>query len=173
MGSSDHLAAEQFRQAHGLDIAHVHYRGAPLAIQDLVAGHVQMMFGILPLAGAQVSAGKVRALAVMSARREPAIPEVPTMAEAGTPGIEGGPWFGLMAPAGTPRPIIDWLNAEARKAFTSADLKARLEAQGLRFPSAAPRTSPGISLPRQFAGARSSARATSKWNSPASSGRGF
>jgi tripartite-type tricarboxylate transporter receptor subunit TctC len=138
VGSSDHLAAEQFRQMHGLEITHVHYRGAAPAMQDLVAGQVQLMFGILPLAGEQVAAGKVRALAVLSAEREPAIPQVPTMAEAGAPGIEGGPWFGLMAPAGTPRPIIDWLNAEATKAFTSGDLKARLETQGLRFPLGSP-----------------------------------
>jgi tripartite-type tricarboxylate transporter receptor subunit TctC len=138
VGSSDHLAAEQFRQLHGLEIAHVHYRGAAPAMQDLVAGHVQLMFGILPLTGPQLAAGKVRALAVMSTKREPAIPDVPTMAEVGNPGIEGGPWFGLMAPAGTPRPIIDWLNAEARKAFTSADLKAQLEAQGLTLPLGSP-----------------------------------
>jgi tripartite-type tricarboxylate transporter receptor subunit TctC len=138
VGSSDHLVAEQFSQLHGLDITHVHYRGAAPAMQDLVAGHVQLMFGILPLAGAQITAGKVRALAVLSARREPAIPEVPTMAEAGTPGIEGGPWFGLMAPSGTPRAVIAWLNAEARKAFTSADLKARFEAQGLTLPLGSP-----------------------------------
>jgi tripartite-type tricarboxylate transporter receptor subunit TctC len=138
VGSSDHLVAEQFRQLHGLDIAHVHYRGAVPAMQDLVAGHVQLMFAILPLAGAQLTAGKARALAVLSTRREPAIPEVPTMVEAGASGIEGGPWFGLMAPAGTPRPVIDWLNAEARKAFTSADLKARLEAQGLTLPLGSP-----------------------------------
>ncbi|MGH6951334.1 MAG: Bug family tripartite tricarboxylate transporter substrate binding protein [Vitreimonas sp.] len=137
-GSSDHLAAEQFRQLHGLDIAHVHYRGAAPAMQELVGGHVQLMFAILPLAGQQQAAGKVRALAVMSARREPSIPEVPTMAEAGTPGIEGGPWFGLLAPAGTPKPIIDWLNAEATKAFTSADLKTRFETQGLTLPLGSP-----------------------------------
>jgi tripartite-type tricarboxylate transporter receptor subunit TctC len=138
VGSSDHLVAEQFRQLHGLDIAHVHYRGAVPAMQDLVAGHVQLMFAILPLAGAQLAAGTVRALAVMSTKREPAIPDVPTMAEEGTSGLEGGPWFGLMAPAGTPRPVIDWLNAEARKAFTSTDLKARLEAQGLTLPLGSP-----------------------------------
>ena len=138
VGSSDHLAAEQFRQMHGIDIAHVHYRGVSPAMQDLVAGRIQLMFGILPLAQAQVSAGTVRALAVMSAKRQPAIPEVPTMAEAGTPGIEGGPWFGLMAPAGTPRPLVDWLNAEATKAFSSNDLKARLEAQGLTLPLGTP-----------------------------------
>lgn len=138
VGSSDHLVAEQFRQMHGIDIAHVHYRGVSPAMQDLVAGRIQLMFGILPLAQAQVSAGTVRALAVMSADRQPAIAEVPTMAEAGAPGIEGGPWFGLMAPAGTPRPIIDWLNAEATKAFISYDLKVRLEAQGLTLPLGTP-----------------------------------
>ncbi|MEA3105694.1 MAG: hypothetical protein QOI88_299, partial [Gammaproteobacteria bacterium] len=87
---------------------------------------------------AQVSAGNVRALAVMSATRQPAIHDVPTMAEAGTSGIEGGPWFGLMAPASTPRSIIDWLNAEATKAFTSGDLRARLEVQGLTLPLGSP-----------------------------------
>ena len=138
VGSSDHLAAEQFRQLHGLDITHVHYRGVAPAMQDLAAGHVQLMFGILPLAGPQITAGTVRALAVLSTKREPAISEVPTMAEAGMPGIEGGPWFGLMAPAGTPRPIIDWLNAEAAKAFISADLKSRLQAQGLTLPLGSP-----------------------------------
>lgn len=138
VGSSDHLAAEQFRQLHDLDITHVHYRGGAPAVQDLVAGRVQLMFGILPLAQAQVSAGTVRALAVMSAGRQPAIPEVPTMTEAGTAGIEGGPWFGLMAPAGTPKPIIDWLNTEATKAFSSTDLKTRLEAQGLTLPLGSP-----------------------------------
>ena len=138
VGSSDHLVAEQFKQVHGLEIAHVPYRGAAPAMQDLVAGHVQLMFGIAPLAGEQVAAGKVRALAVLSKNRLPSLPDVPTMAEAGLPGIEGGPWFGLVAPAGTPRPIIDWLNAEARKAFSSPDLKARLEAQGLTLPLGSP-----------------------------------
>src|SRR5262245_55340342 len=138
VGSSYHLAAEQFRQMLGLDVAQVHYRGAAPAMQDLVAGHVQMMFGILPLASEQLAAGKVRALAVMSTRREPGIPDVPTMAEAGIPGIEGGPWFGLMAPAGTPRPISGWLNAEARRIFKSPDLKGRLEAQGLTLPLGSP-----------------------------------
>jgi tripartite-type tricarboxylate transporter receptor subunit TctC len=129
------FGAEQFRQMHNLDIAHVHYRGGAPAIQDLVAGRVQLMFGILPLAQAQVSVGSVRA---MSATRQPAILDVPIMAEAGTSEIEGGPWFGLMAPAGIPRPIIDWLNAEATKAVTSGDLKARLEAQGLTLPLGSP-----------------------------------
>jgi tripartite-type tricarboxylate transporter receptor subunit TctC len=138
VGSSDHLAAEQFRQRFDIGITHVHYRGVPHAMQDLVAGHIQLMFGILPLARAQVTDGKVRALAVLSARREAAIPEVQTMAESGISGIEGGPWFGLMAPAGTPRQIIEWLNAEATRAFTSTELSSKFEAQGLVLPLGSP-----------------------------------
>ena len=83
-------------------------------------------------------AGQVRALAVTSTRREPAVPDIPTMAEIGMPGVEGGPWFGLFAPAGTPRAAIDWINAEAKKAFSAPDLKNRLESQGLTLPLGTP-----------------------------------
>jgi tripartite-type tricarboxylate transporter receptor subunit TctC len=138
LGSSGHLAAEQFKQLHNLDITHVHYRGAAPALQDLVAGHVQVMFDIVALTKAQLAAGLVRALAVTSVRREPAVPDIPTMAEAGMPGVEGGPWFGLFAPAGTPRAAIDWINAEAKKAFSAPDVKSRLEAQGLTLPLGTP-----------------------------------
>ena len=138
LGSSGHLAAEQFKQLHNLDIAHVHYRGAAPALQDLVAGHVQVMFDIVPLTKEQLAGRQVRALAVTSTRREPAVPDVPTMAEIGMPGVEGGPWFGLFAPAGTPRAAIDWINAEARKAFSAPDLKSRLESQGLTLPLGTP-----------------------------------
>lgn len=137
-GSSGHLAGEQFRQMHGLQISHVHYRGAAPALQDLVAGHVQVMFDIVPLTREHLATGGVRALAITAARREPAVPNVPTMAEAGMPGVEGGPWFGLFAPAGTPRAAIDWLNAEARKAFSAPDLKTRLEGMGLALPLGTP-----------------------------------
>ncbi|MSP44951.1 MAG: tripartite tricarboxylate transporter substrate binding protein [Xanthobacteraceae bacterium] len=138
LGSSGHLAGEQFKQMNSLDILHVHYRGAAPALQDLVAGHVQVMFDIVPLTKEQLAAGRVRPLAITSARREPAVPTVPTFAELGMPGIEGGPWFGLFAPAGTPRAAIDWVNAEANKAFLSPDLKARLEGQGLTLPLGTP-----------------------------------
>ena len=104
-GSSGHIVGEQFKQVTGTDIVHVPYRGAAPAVQDLVAGHVTMMFDILALASAQVTAGKVRALAVAAPQRVPALPDVPTMAEAGLPQLEGGPWFGLLVPAGTPRAI--------------------------------------------------------------------
>ncbi len=137
-GSSGHLAGEQFRQMHDLKIAHVHYRGAAPALQDLVAGHVQVMFDIVPLTREHLATGGVRALAITAAKREPAVPQVPTMAEAGMPGVEGGPWFGLFAPAGTPRAAIDWVNAEARKAFSAPDLKKRLEDMGLTLPLGTP-----------------------------------
>jgi len=138
VGSSGHLAAEQFKQIHGLDIVPVHYRGAAPALQDLVAGHAQLMFDIVPLTKEQLAGGRVRALAVTAAKREPAVPDVPTFAEIGMPGIEGGPWFGLFAPAGTPRAAIDWINAEAKKAFSAPDLNARLVGQGLTLPLGSP-----------------------------------
>jgi tripartite-type tricarboxylate transporter receptor subunit TctC len=137
-GSSGHIVGEQFKQTAGIDITHVPYRGAAPAIQDLVAGHVSMMFDIVPLARAQLAAGKVRALAVAAPQRVAAVPDVPTMAEAGFPQLEGGPWFGLMAPAGTARVIVDWLNAEARKIFAAQDVRERFLAQGMTLPLGTP-----------------------------------
>jgi tripartite-type tricarboxylate transporter receptor subunit TctC len=137
-GSSGHIVGEQFKQIAGVDITHVPYRGAAPAIQDLVAGHVSMMFDIVPLARTQLQAGKVRALAVAAPQRVAAVPDVPTMAEAGFPQLEGGPWFGLMAPAGTPRAVIDWLNGEARKAFSAPDVRERFIAQGMTLPLGTP-----------------------------------
>jgi tripartite-type tricarboxylate transporter receptor subunit TctC len=137
-GSSGHIVGEQFKQVAGIDIVHVPYRGAAPAIQDLVAGHVSMMFDIVPLARTQIAAGKVRALAVAAPQRLAAVSDVPTMAEAGFPELEGGPWFGLAAPAGTPRPIVDWLNRETRKIFAAADVRERFIAQGMTLPLGTP-----------------------------------
>jgi tripartite-type tricarboxylate transporter receptor subunit TctC len=138
VGSSGHLAGEQFKQIHGLDIVASHYRGAAPALQDLVAGHAHMMFDIVPLTKAQLADGRVRPLAVTAAKREPAVPDVPTFAELGMPGIEGGPWFGLFAPAGTPRAAVEWINAEARKIFSAPDVNARLVGMGLTVPLGSP-----------------------------------
>ena len=138
IGSSGHLGTEQFKQAYNLDIVAVHYRGAAPALQDLVAGHAQVSFDIVPLAKEQLAAGRIRALAVTGAKREPAIPDVPTFTELGMPGIQGGPWFGLFAPAGTPRAVIDWLNAEANSVFSAPDVKSRFEGQGLTLPLGTP-----------------------------------
>ena len=137
-GSSGHIVGEQFKLLYDLDIVHVPYKGAGPALQDLVAGHIQMMFDILPLTRQQMEAGTVRALGVMSPQRLPLAPELPTMAEQGMPELEGGPWFGLLAPAKTPRPIIDWLNAETKKAVGAPDIRKKLEALGLVLPLGSP-----------------------------------
>ena len=137
-GSSGHVVGEQFKRLAGVEITHVPYRGAAPAIQDLVAGHVSMMFDIVPLARMQIAGGKVRGLAVASHQRHDAVPDVPTMKEVGFEQINGGPWFGFVAPAGTPREIIDWLNAEGRKAFSAPDVRDRFLAQGILLPLGTP-----------------------------------
>jgi tripartite-type tricarboxylate transporter receptor subunit TctC len=137
-GSSGHMVGEQFKIMNKLDLVHVPYKGAGPAVIDLVAGHIQMMFDIVPLAREQLLAGKVRALGVMSPQRLPVVPDVPTMKEQGMPELEGGPWFGLLAPAKTPRPIIDWLNAEAKKAMAEPGIRAKLEALGVVIPLGSP-----------------------------------
>jgi tripartite-type tricarboxylate transporter receptor subunit TctC len=138
LGSSGHLMAEQFRQINNLDFAHVHYRGAAPALQDVVAGHVPAMFDSILLTKEPIVAGRVRPLGVTGAKRDALMPDVPTFTEVGIPGLEGGPWFGLFAPAGTSHAAIDWVNAEANKAFSAPDLKARLEGQGLTLPLGTP-----------------------------------
>lgn len=137
-GSSGHVAGEQFKQLTGIDIVHVPYRGAAPAIQDLIAGHVQMLFDIVPLAMPQMSSGQVRALAVAGSQRVGAISNVPSMAEVGLPDLQGGAWFGLLAPAGTPPAIIEWINRETQKAFTAPDVRDRLISQGVALPLGTP-----------------------------------
>jgi tripartite-type tricarboxylate transporter receptor subunit TctC len=141
-GSSGHIVGEQFKQATGTTIMHVPYRGAAPAVQDLVAGHVSMLFDIAPLAKTQIEAKTVRGLAVGGSQRLSVLPDVPSMAEVGLPELEGGPWFGLLAPAGTPRPIIDWLNSETKKAFSAPDVRERFISQGIALP---------LNTPEQFA----------------------
>ena len=130
IASSGHMVGEQFRQVAGIDIVHVPYKGAAPAVQDLVAGQVSMMFDSVLVSMPHVRAGRLRALAITSAKRNPGAPEVPTMAEAGLPGLEAGVWFGLLAPAGTPRPVIDWWNRETRRVFSEPALRERWIMQG-------------------------------------------
>jgi tripartite-type tricarboxylate transporter receptor subunit TctC len=130
-GSTGHIVGEQFKQVAGVDIVHVPYRGGAPAVQDLIAGHVSMLFDVLTLALPQVKANTVRALAITSAQRDPLLPDVPTAAEQGFPQLEGGPWFGFFVPAQTPRPVIDWLHAEAKKAFSAPAARERFAQQGL------------------------------------------
>jgi len=138
IGASGHLIGEQFKQLSGVELVHVHYRGAALALQDVVAGHVDMMFDVVALTREHAVSGQVRALAVLSAQRSPVLPNVPTAAEVGFAALEGGAWFGLMAPAGTPRAIVDWLNAESRKAFEAPEVRERMTRQGLQLPLGTP-----------------------------------
>jgi tripartite-type tricarboxylate transporter receptor subunit TctC len=130
-GSTGHIVGEQFKSAAGIDIGHVPYRGAAPAAQDLIAGHVTMLFDVLTTAVPQIQSGKVRAIAIADSKRAKSLPDVPTVAEAGLPELESGPWFGFFVPAGTPKPVIDWLYAEAKKAFTAPDVQAQFEKQNL------------------------------------------
>jgi tripartite-type tricarboxylate transporter receptor subunit TctC len=136
-GSTGHMIGEQFKVMAGIDITHVPYRGAAPASQDLLAGHVSMLFDIVPLALSNLQSGKVRALAVCAAERVKMLPDVPTIAEAGLPGMEAGAWFGLFAPAGTPAAAVAWLNREAQKAFAAAE-RERFTGQGAVLPLETP-----------------------------------
>ncbi len=129
VGGSAHLAGELLKKAAGIDLLHVPYKGASPAITDVLRGDVQLMFGlsvVLP----NVREGKLRALATTGATRLAVLPEVPTIAELGYPGFEATAWYGLLAPAGTPRPIVRRLHQVAVLALESPDVKQRLEAAG-------------------------------------------
>ena len=129
-GTSIHLSGELFKTMTGVQMAHIPYKGSAPALQDLVGGQVQLMFDNLPSSLALIKAGKLRALAVTSAQRSSALPDVPTVAEAGLPGFEASSWFGLLAPAGTPKEIVAKLNGEVAKWLATPDAKEKLAAQG-------------------------------------------
>ena len=137
-GSTGHIVGEQFKSAAGIDINHVPYRGGAPAQQDLIAGHVTMLFDVLTIAVPQIKGDKVRAIAIADSSRSKSLPDVPTVAEAGLPELESGPWFGFFVPAKTPQPIIDWLYAEAKKAFNSPDVQAQFDKQNLTAVLATP-----------------------------------
>jgi tripartite-type tricarboxylate transporter receptor subunit TctC len=130
-GTSIHLSGELFKVMAGVDITHIPYKGSAPALQDLLGGQVQMMFDNLPPSLPHIKAGKLRALAVTGAKRDPLLPDVPTVAEAGVPGYEVGVWFGFAAPAGTPAPIIAKLNAEIVKILKSPEVVEKFAAQGV------------------------------------------
>ena len=129
-GTSIHLSGELFKVMTGVQMTHIPYKGSAPALTDLVGGQVQLMFDNLPSSLAFIKAGKLRALAVTSAQRSPALPDVPTVAESGVPGFEATSWFGLLAPAGTPRDIVAKINADTQKWLASPDAKDKLAAQG-------------------------------------------
>jgi tripartite-type tricarboxylate transporter receptor subunit TctC len=130
IGSSTHLGAEMFRSAAAVDIVHVPYKGAGDAMQAVLGGQVQILVTALPTALAHIKSGKAKALAVTSGKRSAALPEIPTAAEAGLPAFTVANWFGLVAPAGTPREIVDKLNAAVVKALANAQVRERFTVQG-------------------------------------------
>ncbi len=118
-GSPGHVGGELFKYMTATEIVHVPYKGGAMAINDLIAGHVQVMWESLNSISPHARSGKVKALAVSGARRSPGFPELPTIAEAGVPGYEAGTWTGVIAPAGLPRPVLDKLNAAVNAAIRS------------------------------------------------------
>jgi tripartite-type tricarboxylate transporter receptor subunit TctC len=125
-GSSSHLIAELFKMMAGVDLLHVPYKGAAPAVNDLLGGQVNVMFADVAAILPHVKAGKVKALGIGSAKRFEGLPEVPTVAEAGVPGFEGGGFLGLVAPAGTPRAAIEALNGAAVKTLAMPEIRERL-----------------------------------------------
>ena len=130
VGSTQHLAGEAFNLAAGTKAVHVPYKGSAQALADLVGGQIQLDFDTTSSAMAFIKGGKVKALAVMSPKRTPELPDVPTMAEAGVPGVEMTTWYGLFVTAGTPKAVVDKLYAETMKAIAQPDVQKRLVGLG-------------------------------------------
>lgn len=127
-GSAAHLAGEYFKLMTKTEITHIPYRGTSPAVTDLIAGQIQMMITGVPPTLTFAKSGKLRALAVATSKRLPLLPDLPTIAEAGVPGYEATQWYGVLAPAGTPKPIVAKLNAEMAKAIKGPDVREKLAA---------------------------------------------
>ncbi|WP_411881187.1 tripartite tricarboxylate transporter substrate binding protein [Polaromonas sp. YR568] len=125
-GSSIHLSAEMFKMVAKIPMMHVPYRGSAPALTDLLGGQVHSMFDNAPSALPHVRGGKLRAIAITSAQRSPLLPDVPTVAESGFPGFDVQSWFGLAGPAGTPKPVVDKVNAGLRKVLAIPEVRERL-----------------------------------------------
>ncbi|HEY0823383.1 MAG TPA: tripartite tricarboxylate transporter substrate binding protein [Ramlibacter sp.] len=141
-GSSIHLSGELFNALAKVDMVHVPYKGSAPAVTDLVGGQIDVMFDNMPSAIQHVRSGRLRALAVTTAKRSPELPQVPTIAEAGVPGYEATSWFGMFAPAGTPAPVVSRLNAALVKVLADPEVKKKLAEQGAE---------PYAEKPEQFA----------------------
>jgi tripartite-type tricarboxylate transporter receptor subunit TctC len=137
-GTTVHLVGELFKSRAGIDIVHVPYKGSAPALTDLLGGNVTMMFDTIPSAVSQIKGGKLRALGVTGAKRSPLFPDVPTIAESGLPGFDAGAWYGLVAPAATPKEIIARLNAEAVKGANSKEFRERMEPLGFEIITGSP-----------------------------------
>jgi tripartite-type tricarboxylate transporter receptor subunit TctC len=130
VGGVSHLSAEVFAATAGIRMLHVPYKGAGPAMIALVSGESQVMMATVPVLLPQMKAQRVRALAISSLERSPLLPDLPTIAESGYPGFETDSWYGILAPKGTPRAIVQKVNADANRALESPDLKAALAKQG-------------------------------------------
>jgi tripartite-type tricarboxylate transporter receptor subunit TctC len=130
VGSTQHLAGEAFNLAAGTKAVHVPYKGSSQALADLVGGQIQLDFDTTSSAMSFIKGGKVKALAVMSPKRTPELPDVPTLTEAGLPGVEMTTWYGLFVTAGTPKPVVDKLYAETAKILQMPDVQKRLTGLG-------------------------------------------
>ena len=137
-GTSVHLAMELFKSMTKTYMLHIPYKGSAPVVADLIAGQVDLMFDNMPNVIGHVRAGKLKALAVSTAQRSPLAPEIPTVAEAGVPGYEQQVWFGVLAPAGTPRDIVNRLNTEIVKVLNSPEVKERFGKQGVEVRTTTP-----------------------------------
>ncbi len=125
-GSTQHLAGEAFKKLAGVQMTHIPYKGSSQAHLDIISGNAQLMFDTTSSAIGQIKGGKVRALAVTTPKRSPELPDVPTLAEAGFPGLEMTTWYGVFAPAGTPKDVVSRLHAEIMKALQVPDVQKRI-----------------------------------------------
>ena len=137
-GVASHLSAELFKAMAGVDMVHVPYKGAQPALTDVIAGQCQVMFATSASAIPYVKAGRLRALAVTTAKRSPSLPDLPTISEAGVPGFESITWHGVVVPSQTPAPVVDRLNRAINTALGQPDLRERLEGLGVEVAGGSP-----------------------------------
>lgn len=153
-GSSIHLSGEMFKMQSKLKMLHVPYRGSAPAVTDLLGGQVDSMFDNTPSALPHVQAGKLRAIAITSAQRSPLLPDVPTLAESGYAGFDVQSWFGLAAPAGTPRAVIEQVNAALNKVLAQPEVRTRLQELAATPDGGTPTRCASLPPPRSSAGVK-------------------
>ena len=137
-GTPNHLSGEMFKMLTGIDMQHVPYKGSAQAIADVMGGQIAMSFENIVVASPIVKSGRIKALAVTSAKRAAALPSIPTIAESGVPGFEAVGWFGVVAPVATPKEVIAKLNSELVRALAAADVKERISSLGAEVVSTTP-----------------------------------
>ena len=140
-GAASHLSAELFKSMAQIDLLHVPYKGTGQALTDLLAGQVDLLFAPSQTVISHVKAGKLKALAVTGSKRSETLPDLPTVAEAGLPGYQAVGWFGLLAPAATPKPVVDRLSADVNRVLADSDVRAKMQALG---------ADPGGNSPEEF-----------------------